>query len=368
MEQADEAFTVWVRNEPRGPGQLGFQGAMLKSGPHVAKTVTVAEYGDAATGEVRKREVRFRTSPRRSDGPGFDFSKPERTWACENDEIDRLVTFLNASVASSGRYKLVDTTSPEAAAVELVRHGSVDPAALVEALLEHGNVSQLAAALSTSHSATALAEAAVVARRRELVDRLQQMAAAPGTTETEMHHEIGDAYWLFGGRYVGVADRRNLAPLDQHDIPLLRADGTLHIVELKGPDIPRLVRRHLNHLIVGSAVHEAVSQAMNYLRTLDETGAVLTTTYRNEFGVSYDMRRVFATVVIGHPARANGADADVQQIEQTVRTYNSHLARVEVVTYAELLDSAERALAFEDSKAQDAAAQPEPDPSDEPPF
>jgi len=156
-----------------------------------------------------------------------------------------------------------------------------------------------------------------------------------------------DAHWLFGGRYVGVADRRNLAPLDQHDIPLLGADGTLHIVELKGPNIPRLVRRYRNHYIVGTEVHEATSQAINYLRTLDETGAVLTTTYRNEYGIEYDMRRIFATVVIGHPAHAVGADA--RTVEQTLRSYNSHLSRVEVITYATLLDAADRALAFEDT-------------------
>jgi hypothetical protein len=86
---------------------------------------------------------------------------------------------------------------------------------------------------------------------------------------------------------------------------------------------------------------------MNYLRTLDENGAALATTYRNEFGVDYDMRRAFATVVIGHPVHVIGANAHV--IDQTLRSYNAHLSRVEVITYATLLDTAERALVFEDT-------------------
>lgn len=173
------------------------------------------------------------------------------------------------------------------------------------------------------------------------------MTENPATTETELQRVMGDAYWLFGGRYVGIADWRSIGPLDQHDIPLLCADGTLHIVELKGSNIPNLVRRHRNHWIVGGAVHEATSQAMNYLRTLDENGAALATTYRNEFGVDYDMRRAFATVVIGHPVHVDSADTRV--IDQTLRSYNAHLSRVEVITYATLLDTAERALVFEDT-------------------
>jgi hypothetical protein len=99
--------------------------------------------------------------------------------------------------------------------------------------------------------------------------------------------------------------------------------------------------------MVGGAVHEATSQAMNYLRTLDENGAALETTYRKEFGVDYDMRRAFATVVIGNPVHVAGVDSRV--INQTLRSYNAHLSRVEVMTYATLLDTAERALVFEDT-------------------
>jgi hypothetical protein len=178
-----------------------------------------------------------------------------------------------------------------------------------------------------------------------------------------MQREMGDSYWLFGGRYVGVADRRNLAVLDQHDVPLLGADGTLHIVELKGPNVAKLVHRHRNHLAVGTEVHEAVSQAMNYIRGLDEQGPTLSTTYRNEFGWDYDMRRVFATVVIGHPAHVR--DVDARQVEQALRTYNSHLSRVEVITWATLLEAAARALEFEQQAATTAqeAADSAPDPS-----
>lgn len=80
---------------------------------------------------------------------------------------------------------------------------------------------------------------------------------------------IGRKYWIFGGQYTGVLNRRDCIPLDEHDIPLVCADRSIHVVELKRPG-HKLVKAHRNHLIVSNEVHEAVAQCMNYLRGLDE--------------------------------------------------------------------------------------------------
>jgi hypothetical protein len=222
---------------------------------------------------------------------------------------------------------------------------------LTEALLQFGDVRELANSLAASSTGLSVAQSAVITKRRELIAELQSMVTDSATTETDIQKLIGKAYWIFGGRYVGVA-RRTLMPLDQHDIPLLGADDTLHIVELKGPNIPRLVRLHRNHWIAGNDVHEAVGQAMNYLRAFDELGSGQSRYLEDELGQSYDMRRVFATVMIGHPkhVQATGGDlrvASERTIQQTIRSYNAHLSRIEVMTYKDLAETAERALDFE---------------------
>jgi hypothetical protein len=51
--------------------------------------------------------------------------------------------------------------------------------------------------------------------------------------------------------------------------------------------------------------------------------------------------------VIGHQDRARPAGVTREQVDQTIRSYNAHLSRVQVLTYDDLLDSAERALTFE---------------------
>jgi hypothetical protein len=62
MSQADEDFSIWTSAQPRGPGQLGLRGAVLNASAQIAKIVTVADYGEQASGEIRKREVAFAPS------------------------------------------------------------------------------------------------------------------------------------------------------------------------------------------------------------------------------------------------------------------------------------------------------------------
>jgi hypothetical protein len=232
------------------------------------------------------------------------------------------------------------TTSAEA------REGSgLGAASFGRAFSRGSHVDDVVSGITSTPEGLSAVEAAVIRERRRIIAGLLQLARDPATTETKMHGAIGSHYWIFGGQYIGVADRRTLVPLDQYDIPLICADGSLEIVELKGPGAS-LVRKHRNHLIVANEVHEAVNQCLNYLRSLDEAGATLTTLYRNESGTAYDLRRAKGTIVLGHPDRATSVEATREQIDQTIRSYNAHLSRLRVLTYADLLESAERALQF----------------------
>lgn len=380
----NDAFTVWINRPSPDSRHMGNQGAIIKQGRDVTKIVTVTSYGNKHTGEIRNRELRFRAYAHRRDGqPDYDEKDPKSTWFCENEEIERVLAFLQSEVTRTARYQIVDTASPAGIILDILKGADSDSQELANVLVQHGNLDQLVATLSASTRGLSIAQLAVVERRQKLISELQALLQDPATTETSIQRLIGSSYWIFGGRYVGIADRRNLMPLDQHDIPLLGADGTLHIVELKGPVIPKLVRHHRNHWIVGNEINEAVGQAMNYVRTFDELGAATANYYRNELGTDYDMRRVFATVIIGHPdheteVAPNGQKADERIVQSTIRSYNAHLSRVEVRTYKDLADSAGRALLFENeatlSGSQEGAnanldnGQPEPQGNFEDPW
>ncbi|WP_406413102.1 hypothetical protein [Streptomyces sp. NBC_01614] len=82
---------------------------------------------------------------------------------------------------------------------------------------------------------------------------------------------------------------------------------------------------------------------------------------RAEFGI--ETRRAGALVLIGHPA--GQPDVPEAEITEALRTFNTHLGRVEVLTYKELLDSAHRALVdpAEPVDAEERRAQDRPCPA-----
>jgi hypothetical protein len=172
------------------------------------------------------------------------------------------------------------------------------------------------------------------------------------SSESALHACLKDQEWIFGGAYVAELARRQYTPETILDIPLLRGDGSLQVVELKRANIKDLVIRRSGHLMLGAAVHRAVSQAQNYLRVLDENRPRILA----EYGL--DARRASATVVIGHPQYVTG-DVTSQEIAETLRTYNTHQTRMEVITYETLLDSASRMLAL-------SSARQDVDPDEEP--
>lgn len=250
---------------------------------------------------------------------------------------------LNEDLAFDQFAKMVSSGTDGIAARQ---SGDFDRAFDLGKLLSSGDVAGVVTGLASTPAGLSAVEAAVIASRREIIANLQALASAGDTTETIMHQAIASNYWIFGGQYIGIAPRRDFTFLDQYDYPLLCSDGSIQIVEFKGPRAS-LVRRHRNHLIVTNEVHEATSQCLNYLRALDEQGLGLQGTYHNEFGMDIDFRRARGTVIIGNLDPGEESSIAPFQVVQTIRSYNAHLSRIQVVTYSELLDSAERALQFE---------------------
>lgn len=175
--------------------------------------------------------------------------------------------------------------------------------------------------------------------RRAGLKALQAAVDDPESSETALHDCLRNQEWVFGGAYVAELARRQYTPDTILDIPLLRGDGSLHVVELKRANIKDLVIRRSGHLMLGAPPHHAVSQAQNYLRVMDENRKTILADY----GV--DTRRASATVVIGHTQYVGGGITS-EQVAETLRTYNTHATRIEVITYETLLDSAARMLAL----------------------
>jgi Domain of unknown function (DUF4263) len=364
---------------------------VVHPGPKAWKTVSLLMFLDENTGEVRRRELKTQTwnlIPR-SQGGRYEFTQDEYHWACSGDEIEAVRAFLNEEFYEPGTYRLIKRGTELADLLEQLEHDEIASADFAKLIQEAGRDPAVVANLALSTNGTLLAEAVELQRRRSQLDELRRIVENPTSNERDdIHPQLKNMVWIFGGRYIGESRRRQLTTGDVLDIPLLRPDGSLHVVELKGANIPSLVHRYRGPseplvttigreempLIVGTAVHEAVGQAMNYLCHLDEDRDHILTKFKIE------TRRASATVLIGHPRFVQG-NLSQQEIASTLRTYNSHLSRIEVVHYDDLLDHGERYLAlaasapddqqFEDDAPTDGDpwAEVQADPwSAEPPF
>jgi len=331
MATDEEQLNLQLRQDYDAPGLLEVQSTVIKAGPQAWKTAALLTFGDKATGEVKRRTLRVQTWRREGSGYGFE-NKSNYRWSCDDEEVTQLLALLSTHLPSPGSYTLLDEASASAVLARLVAGDASDAADAVVELLELPAVRD---ALAASGAAVAGAALVNAQRQRTVLERLRTAIMDPDMTEHGLNKALSGEWWLFGGRFVGEHERRKFTSLDQLDIPLLRADGSLHIVELKRANIPKLVLRHRNHLVPGEDVHLAVGQAMNYLRALDEQAAQI----RQDLGVN--VRRSSATVVVGHPDYCKFTD---QQVAETLRTFNSHLARIEVISYAELLTGATAAL------------------------
>lgn len=193
-------------------------------------------------------------------------------------------------------------------------------------------------ALAADEDGMLLLRAAEIQQRMAKLREMRRIVEDVATSEYDLQQAFQAQPWIFGGQFINTAARRSLAVGTEVDIPLLRADGSLHIVELKrarGLTAPLVVRQGAS-FVPAADVHHAVMQAVTYLVALDENRHQI----RAEFGI--EARRASATVLIGHPALHPEIPED--QINEALRTLNTHVGRVEVLTYKELIDNAERAL------------------------
>jgi Domain of unknown function (DUF4263) len=329
---------------------------VVHPGPRAWKEVSILTILDKDSGEIRRKELRAQTwkAIPASQGGGYDFTETEYHWHCEDDEIEAVREFLNGDFDEPGKYRLIRRGTELGDLLERIERDEISPTDLAKLIKEAGHAPEMVAALAASSQGALLAEAVELQRRRDQLADLRRIVENPDSTERDdIYPQLRKMGWIFGGRYIGESQRKQLTTGDVLDIPLLRPDGSLHVVELKAAKIPSLVRRHRGPsapqetgqgreelpLVVGNDVHGAVGQAMNYLCHLDEDRDHILTRFKIE------TRRASATVLIGHPMFVQGAFTE-DDISATLRIYNSHLARIEVVHYRDLIESAERDLAL----------------------
>ncbi|WP_406630619.1 Shedu anti-phage system protein SduA domain-containing protein [Amycolatopsis sp. WGS_07] len=275
-------------------------------------------------------------------GRGQEFleERPEATAAELLAEISAVTAdgaFAEAPDDRPGRYRIVRGQAETALWLERILRNRVDIVNPAEAARAIATSPEALAVLADEDSSRLILRAAELKRQEHGLATVRRISEDPSASEEDLHRALLANTWIFGGRYLGAAARRRFATGTELDIPLLRADGVLHVVELKRSiQAGTVIRRHRNAWIPADEVHKAVGQAINYLVALDEERHAI----RAQYGI--ETRRASALVLIGHPGLH--PDLPEETVNDTLRTLNAHTSRVEVLTYKELLDSAERTL------------------------
>jgi hypothetical protein len=343
-------------------GAADVQECVVHPGPRAWKTVSLLTFVDPDTGEVTNRKLQAQTWKAARFSAGYDFTRTEFSWSCEGEEeIEAIRALLNGEFGEPGRYRLVRQGTETASMLELLDGGSVGSSDLVNVFQAASQIPGFIAAIAGTDGGRALANAVELQNRKYQIDVLKEVVEDFTKNEHDIHRQLRKMDWIFGGSYVGETYRRQLTTGEILDVPLMRPDGSLHVVELKQANIEKLVRRHRGPrdapkevagrrpelpFIVGDDVNEAVGQGMNYLRNLDEQRDSIL----NRFAL--DVRRASVTVLIGHPKFVVG-EIPEEDVSATLRMYNSHLTRVEVRHYKELIESAERALMIADRSSNE---------------
>jgi|GEM_PF-774363 len=165
----------------------------------------------------------------------------------------------------------------------------------------------------------------------EFTEILKEFKKIVGENHKESVYQkfLKNHFWIFGLEYVSAKSQKQAGAKNRPDFSLERYDKFRDIVEIKRPHDEVFVKK-ANRYHQGQKLKEALAEVMDYVDYF--------LTHINdeivEFGETYYKPR--AIIVIGR----------TKEFGEKVRQLNSFLHRIEVVTYDELIERAEKIIEF----------------------
>ena len=335
----NEFLQLITVNEPAHENIAIAKRAAIKAGPRKYKAASIMHFQDPNTGEIRKKQLQLQTYSFRVD-TGIDFSPEgkEAHWSCQDNEIENLRIFLNnyQQADTPGKHIVVKRTDDsidklleslgdqklEASQLLGLISALANRSDEIHKLPQFGksdNLRMVAAALRVAYQANAL---------KCLVELIENNSKEQGFQEL-----LEENWWMLGGQYVSMIPRRDWTTEESLDLLLETADRYFEIIELKRSSAKLFVEDHGNWIVSGD-VNRAVNQAAQYISEIEADRSNLLRRY------NIDLYKLNAKVVIGHIED----DSDAPKKREALRMYNSHLHRIKVLTYDELIKIADNVV------------------------
>lgn len=338
---------------PRSPSG-GQEGVVLKRGSRKYVNVQTTYWG----GDVDNpsgANLRIIQVPVPPSGEDWNFDNPDECITLEKVGIARLRAYLNEEFRPGGighSFWVQVGDQDTAEALQRLFDGDEAVGLDVEKITSAMSLNEdLLTAVLDGDQGRTLMRLKEHDRRSDVLDELQKLIDDPETLEKDFQDLLQDNPWVFGGEVARSHTLRNISTQDQIDIPIIRGDGSMVIVELKRAKAAQIKKTDHEYPVLSDGVHTAVQQAERYLYVLDKKVNEL------QMEQHFDARRATSLVVIG--VWPDLKDLEKDRFEESFRIYNSHLARVQVITYDALLANARRLLSLGGEGAE---------PQDTPPF
>lgn len=340
---------VRIRAAYTNPNVGKISQVVLKDGPRAFRIATLMEIVNPETGEFHHYSLKLDHIDR-TKAKGW-FANPERSMRLEGespDEIDRLYTFLHVIKqqtlgGSTGDLHIIrseDYEKLETLLGSLPNLAQSDKIQLVRTILGQLDskptlVADLASAFyecpqeTLSHIATA----ARFLEYREAFSKLKRLIDDPTTPEQCFQTHLAAHPWMFGSEYSELLNRRTWTRDDNLDYMLRRTiDGYLEIIEIKTAFSERLFIPDTSHdcYYPSSKLSPVIGQVMRYIEEVERSrDSILAKD-------NVDTLKIRARIIVGRTG-------DAQQVA-ALRNLNSHLYRIEVLTFDQLLRIASRVL------------------------
>ena len=234
-----------------------------------------------------------------------------------------------------------------------------DITALVKSITDNSKLASLVSALADKSSElTSLSElefedgrrmvaaALRASERADVLRRLKQLLHENGSV-TQLKELIYRNWWILERYYIKSITCHNHLPQNEDSLLLQTADGYCDLIKVYRPDSP-LFDMTNGKICVSNEVNAAVNQAAHYISDIEKG--------QRDTEAMYSPSPLFklqAVVIIG---TIDDAHPNHKAKRDSVRMYNSHLNRIRVVTYDELLRIGEQIVHANTGEVQYAAS------------
>lgn len=363
-ENSLDDVKVRIKQTYSNPNVKRIMQCVLKEGPRAFKIATLLEVIDPATGEFHHYSLKLDHIDRNKSGW---FAKPEKSARLESkapDEIEKLFRFLDAVygqqlTGQAGELHLIrgeEYKQLEGLLNTISNFANTDKLQLAKSLLAQlsetdSTVEEFTTAFENSGGQMLrnIATASRLVDYREAVAQLRGLVDSPVTSESELQKHLNDNPWMFGSEYSELLSRRTWTRDDRLDYMLRRTvDNCLEIVEIKTPFHEPLFIYDQSHdsYYPSAKLSPVIGQVTRYIEEVE----------RNRDSIlakdNADTLKIRARVIIGrdHSPKEQAA----------LRNLNSHLHRIEVLTFDQLVRIADRVLAiFESGENNEVESVPE---------